>query len=89
MPYNANAKAGAIVVANFLMSPEAQARKQTQMFGVINGLNMAAQCRRSRRLMRLTLVLQRQPAGNPLDEPHPSWVEAIEAEWAKRYATAQ
>src|SRR6056297_4069535 len=28
IPYNANAKAGALVLANFLMSPEAQAHKQ-------------------------------------------------------------
>ena len=28
IPFNANAAAGAMVLANFLMSPEAQARKQ-------------------------------------------------------------
>lgn len=94
VPYNANAKAGAVVVANFLMSPEAQAHKQDpRIWGDPTVLNMAALSAKDRAVFdALDLgIATPKPAelGPALDEPHPSWVAAIEAEWAKRFATAQ
>lgn len=94
VPYNANAKAGAVIVANFLMSPEAQARKQDpDVWGDPTVLNMAALNEADRAVfdgLDLGIATPKpEELGPALDEPHPSWVAAIEAEWAKRYAAVQ
>jgi putative thiamine transport system substrate-binding protein len=89
IPFNANAKAGALVAANFLLSPEAQARKQDP--AIWGDPTVLA-------LDRLTpdqrAVFDRLPKGiatptdlgKALPEPHPSWVEALQRRWAQRYA---
>jgi putative thiamine transport system substrate-binding protein len=85
--YNARAKEGAQVLINFLMSPEAQARKANiQFWGDPTVLAVERLTAAEKALFVQTAapgsVLQAAPA---LAEPHASWVEAIEREWLKRY----
>ena len=90
IPFNANAKEGAMVVANFLLSPEAQAKRRDPRFGgTFSVLNMEKLTPEGRRFFE---ALPSDPAapdpeelGIPLAEPHPSWMERLEAEWQRRY----
>ena len=91
VPFNANAKAGALVTANFLLSPEAQARKQDPaVWGDPTVLNVAALPDAERaRFEKLDLGIATLPPeklGPVLPEPHPSWMTAIEEEWKRRYS---
>ncbi len=90
IPYNANAKAGAMVVADFLLSPEAQARKQDP--GVWGDPTVLAMDRLSpedaARFASLDLGIATLPPeqlGPALPEPHASWMDRIETEWKRRY----
>jgi putative thiamine transport system substrate-binding protein len=88
IPYNAPAKAGAQVVANFLLSPKAQARKaDIKVWGDPTVLDLKRLPAAEQALFGASAlpgqVKQSAPA---LPEPHASWVEAIEKEWARRYA---
>ena len=90
IPYNANAKAGALVLADFLISPEAQARKQDpKVWGDPTVLNMAALSADEKAAFdSLDLgiaTLKPDQLGPALDEPHPSWMERVEIEWKRRY----
>ena len=90
IPYNASAKAGALVLANFLLSPRAQARKQDpQIWGDPTVLNLAKLGEEDRaRFAALDLgiaTLKPDQLGPMLPEPHPSWMTAIEEEWNRRY----
>lgn len=94
IPYNASAKAGAMVVANFLLSPEAQLRAQTpDILGYGTVLNMdALSADDSSAFAALDLgVATLSPAelGTALPEPHPSWMTMIQDDWAKRYGVAE
>lgn len=90
IPFNANAKEGAMAVANFLLSPEAQARKQDPaIWGSFTVLDIDALTAEQRALFA---AIERTPAmprpedlGPALPEPHPSWMELIEAAWLERY----
>ncbi|MBS4703028.1 ABC transporter substrate-binding protein [Aeromonas veronii] len=78
IPFNASARAGAKVVANFLLSPAAQARKANPAFwGDPSVLRADA----------LPDSAKGQPAlrFNAAAEPHPSWQLKLEAAWAERY----
>ena len=93
IPYNAAAKAGALVTANFLLSPEAQARKQDP--GIWGDPTVLAMDRLSgedrARFEKLDLgiaTLKPDELGPTLPEPHPSWMAMIEEEWAARYGVA-
>jgi putative thiamine transport system substrate-binding protein len=91
IPFNARSKEGAMVVANFLMSPEAQARKQSPEFWgddtVLEVTGLAAADRRLfEELPRGVASLRPEELGPTLLEPHPSWMTRIEAEWQKRYS---
>jgi putative thiamine transport system substrate-binding protein len=88
IPVNAKAKAGAQVFANFLLSAEAQARKaDTRIWGDGTVLDMA------KIPVPLQAAMRKTPPGAlteivpTLAEPHASWVEALEAEWLKRYGS--
>ena len=92
IPYNANAKAGAMVLANFLMSPEAQARKQNpEILGTPTVLDVANLPEADRALFDAfelgVATLPPEALGEPLAEPHPSWMERIEQDWEARYGT--
>lgn len=89
IPYNAPARAGAQVVANFLLSPAAQARKaDIAHWGDPTVLDLAKLPAAERTLFQAAplpgQVKQTAPA---LPEPHASWVEPIEREWVRRYGT--
>ncbi len=93
IPYNANAAAGALVVADFLLSPEAQAHKQDpSVWGDPTVLAMDKLDSGDRaRFEALKLGVSTLPPdqlGPALDEPHPSWMERIETEWKRRYGAA-
>ncbi len=90
IPYNATSKAGALVLANFLISPEAQARKQDpQIWGDPTVLNINKIDKEDRaRFEALDLgiaTLKPDELGPMLPEPHPSWMTEIEKEWTRRY----
>ena len=87
IPYNAPAKAAAQVVANFLLSPAAQARKaDIDVWGDPTVLDVArlpvAERARFQSTPRAGQLAQAAPA---LPEPHASWVDALEKEWMRRY----
>jgi putative thiamine transport system substrate-binding protein len=93
IPYNASAKAGAMVLANFLMSPEAQARMQDpQVWGLGTVLAMDKLSAEDRaRFDALDLgvaTLAPEALGPSLPEPHPSWMVRLEEDWTARYGVA-
>ncbi|MDD9911192.1 MAG: ABC transporter substrate-binding protein [Ahrensia sp.] len=90
IPYNANAKAGALVFANFLMSAEAQAQKQDpNIWGdpTILALDrLSAEDKARFDALDLGIAtLKPDELGPKLPEPHPSWMVEIEKEWTRRY----
>lgn len=94
IPYNSSSKEGAMVVANFLMSPEAQARAQDPaILGYGTVLNMDALSDEDRAVFEgLELgIATLSPAelGNVQAEPHPSWMTRIADDWMARYGVSQ
>ena len=94
VPYNSGSKAGAMIVANFLMSPEAQARAQDPaVLGYGTVLDMAAITVEERATFdALDLgVATLSPAdlGIVQAEPHPSWASRLADDWADRYGVTQ
>ncbi|MEE9315328.1 MAG: ABC transporter substrate-binding protein [Rhizobiaceae bacterium] len=90
IPYNANAKAGALLLANFLISPEAQTRKQNpKVWGDPTVLNVSKlNDTEQAAFAALDLgiaTLKPEELGPMLPEPHPSWMVEIEKEWTRRY----
>lgn len=85
IPANTRARAGAQVVANFLLSPEAQLRKADPTYwgdpSVLDPQKLPAEQREA--------LLARIPKDLPavLPEPHAAWVNALEQEWLRRYGT--
>ncbi|USD63956.1 ABC transporter substrate-binding protein [Vibrio sp. SCSIO 43136] len=76
IPWNANAKQGAKVVINFLLSPEAQSRKgDLKVWGDPSVLSSEY----------LTGSAKNTQQFKSVSEPHPSWQTALEKEWLKRY----
>ncbi|MEO1275020.1 MAG: ABC transporter substrate-binding protein, partial [Pseudomonadota bacterium] len=83
-----------MVLANFLMSPEAQAEKQNpEVWGSFTVLDVAALPAEDKaRFDALDLgIATLSPAalGAALPEPHPSWMVRIEQDWAERYGVGQ
>lgn len=92
IPFNAAHKAGAMVLANFLLSPEAQARKQDPaVWGAATVLALDRLPAADRALFdRLALgpaTLPPDALGTILREPHPSWMEELERAWSVRYTS--
>ncbi|QOR39789.1 ABC transporter substrate-binding protein [Billgrantia diversa] len=90
IPYNSPHKAGAMVVANFLLSPEAQAHKQDlAVWGDPTVLDVARLGEESRALFEQTsdnpALLEPQALAETLPEPHPSWMTALQEAWQARY----
>ncbi|MGE0120402.1 MAG: ABC transporter substrate-binding protein [Dongiaceae bacterium] len=91
IPFNANAKEAAMVVADFLLSPEAQLRKQDpSVWGDPTVLAMDKLTPADRdKFAALPLGIATLPPaalGPVLLEPHPSWMTRLEAAWRQRYA---
>ena len=94
IPYNANAKAGAMVVANFMMSPEAQAMMQDpNVWGLGTVLDLSKLSEEDRaRFDKLELGVATLPPdalGDTLPEPHPSWMVRLEEDWTERFGVAE
>ena len=85
IPANAGASAGAKVVANFLLSPQAQIRKADPAIwgdpSVLDAKTLPEE--------EAKLLLAHTPQGLPqvLAEPQSAWVNALEQEWLRRYGT--
>lgn len=89
IPFNASAKEGAQVLANFLLSAEAQARKaDIAVWGdpTVLALDKLAPAERARFAAKPMPGQVEKPAPT-LPEPHGSWVEPLEREWARRYGS--
>ncbi len=92
IPFNAAHQAGAQVVANFLMSPEAQAKKQDpEGWGDGTVLDVAGLESGNRALFdalpRGIATLSPEELTPVLPEPHPSWMTKIEEEWLRRFSS--
>ncbi|GAF56544.1 LOW QUALITY PROTEIN: ABC transporter, periplasmic substrate-binding protein YnjB [Psychrobacter sp. JCM 18901] len=93
IPYNASHPQAAQLVANFLMSPEAQAKKTNP--SVWGDKSVLVQSTLSPAQQALFKTKQPHPSALPFDsvkrtvsEPHPSWVEAIQQGWQARYGVS-
>lgn len=76
IPWNANAREGALVAINFLLSPEAQSRKgDLTIWGDPTVLQK----------QHVTGSAKETTLFKSIPEPHPSWQAALEMEWQKRY----
>jgi putative thiamine transport system substrate-binding protein len=94
IPYNANAKAGAMVLADFLMSPEAQARMQDPAvwgLGTVLAMDKLSPQDRARfeALELGVATLPPEELGRTLPEPHPSWMVRLEEDWIARFGVAR
>jgi putative thiamine transport system substrate-binding protein len=92
IPFNANAPEAAQIVANFLLSPEAQLRKaDPRIWGDPTVLAMHRLSEQDKAgfdaLPRGVATLSEADLARTLAEPHPSWMKAIETEWRRRYAS--
>lgn len=93
IPFNANAVAGAQVVANLLLDPAVQARAQdASVLGFQTVLNLDALTPADRALFqdapRGPATLSPAELGPTLLEPHASWMTQISDQWARRYGVA-
>ncbi|MDJ0389913.1 ABC transporter substrate-binding protein [Roseomonas sp. E05] len=91
VPFNAAQPEAAMVVANFLLSPEAQAEAaDPRRLGSPPVLDLErlgpGDRQRFRDLPRLPGMPSAAELGNPLPEPHPSWMTRLTAEWERRTA---
>ncbi len=90
IPFNSSATEAAQVVANFLMSPEAQAHKQDPRVwgdGTVLDLKQLTPEDRARfdALPRGVATLSPEELGTVRPNPHPDWKNRIDAEWLQRY----
>ena len=90
IPYNSDSKAAAMVVANFLMSPEAQLKAQDPAvlgYGTVLDINaLSVQDRAAFRTLDLGVAtLSPEDLGVVQAEPHPSWMTRIAEDWVARY----
>ena len=89
IPSNSSAKEGAQVFVNFLLSPEAQARKGD--INVWGDPTVLAIDKLSKEQQKAIQAMQQKAEGGltgvvpTLKEPHSSWVDKLESEWLKRY----
>ncbi|MCH9779736.1 MAG: ABC transporter substrate-binding protein [Alphaproteobacteria bacterium] len=90
IPYNSGSVDGALIVANFLMSPEAQLRKNdAKIWGDPTVLAPSKLSREFKRAFenqkRGIATLSAAELGSVLPEPHPDWVKLLETEWQRRH----
>ncbi|ENF2252710.1 ABC transporter substrate-binding protein, partial [Shigella flexneri] len=85
IPANANASAAAKVIANFLLSPDAQLRKADPVvWGDPSVLDPQKLPDGQREILQSRMPQDLPPV---LAEPHAGWVNALEQEWLRRYGT--
>ena len=90
IPYNSSSTEAARVVADFLLSPEAQAMKANpDTWGDPTVLTMSRLSPSEKalfeKLPRGVATLSPEQLGKTLPEPHSSWTAALEQAWLKRY----
>jgi putative thiamine transport system substrate-binding protein len=87
IPFNSKAKEGAQVLANFLLSPAAQARKgDIKIWGDPTVLSPAKMSAQDAALFNASKAPGQVEKFAPvIPEPHGSWVDPIEKEWLRRY----
>jgi len=90
IPYNAAHKEAALLLADFLLSPQAQLKKQDPSgYGGFTVLSMAKlspeERARFEALPRGVATLSTEELGPVLPEPHPSWMTRIVDAWKRRY----
>ncbi len=91
IPFNSSEKPGAMVFANFLLSPMAQARKaDPKIWGDPSVLDVQKLSSPDKALFEAIpkgiATLTPEELGQGLSEPHVSWVRALEKEWLKKYS---
>ncbi|WP_136253232.1 ABC transporter substrate-binding protein [Onishia niordana] len=92
IPFNASHKAGALVTANFLLSPQAQTHKQDPaVWGDRTVLDLDALDEEARAAFiddrDNPAALPAEALSKTLPEPHPSWMERLEEAWLERYGS--
>ena len=93
IPYNSSNNSASKAFVNFLISPEAQIKKQNKKFWgdpTVISIDKLSQKWRNKlsALPRGVATLKSQDLKIKLEEPHPSWVKVIEDEWIKRYGSS-
>ena len=91
IPYNSSSKEAAMVVVDFLLSPEAQLLSQDPAvrgtFSVLDMESLSEEYRTKFAGMDLgPATLSAKEMGTPLAEPHPSWLNRLVDGWHARYA---
>ncbi|MBS8228617.1 ABC transporter substrate-binding protein [Vannielia litorea] len=94
IPYNSSVKSGAMVVANFLMSPEAQVRAQDPEvlgYGTVLSMDKLSEDDRAAFEALDLGVATLSPAelGKALPEPHPSWMTRLTEDWIARHGVKE
>ena len=92
IPYNSSSIASAKVFINFLISPEAQLKKQNKDFwgdpSVLSSKKLMPEWKNKfLNLPRGVATLSNEELDLKLEEPHPSWVKVIEDKWIKKYGS--
>ncbi|SDJ74231.1 ABC transporter substrate-binding protein [Billgrantia gudaonensis] len=90
IPFNSPHKAGALVLADFLLSPKAQAHKQDiDVWGDRTVLDVAHLDADTQALFEVDdsnpAMLPADALQKTLPEPHPSWMTALQDAWLERY----
>lgn len=87
IPYNARSPEGAQVVANFLLSARAQARKaDITVWGDPTVLDLTRLSPQERAEFPVQALPGQVDTPAPtLPEPHATWVDPVEKEWVRRY----
>ncbi|WP_374642931.1 ABC transporter substrate-binding protein [Hydrogenophaga sp.] len=87
IPYNARSPEGAQVVANFLLSARAQARKaDITVWGDPTVLDLTRLSPQERAEFPVQALPGQVATPAPtLPEPHATWVDPVEKEWVRRY----
>ncbi|MFO7856214.1 MAG: ABC transporter substrate-binding protein [Paracoccaceae bacterium] len=94
IPFNSGSKAGAMVLADFLLSPEAQARKaDPAVWGAGTVLDVEALPDEARARFEAIEVgpggISAEELGEILPEPHPSWMTRLEEDWQARFGVSR
>jgi len=92
IPYNSSNITSAKVFINFLISPEAQIKKQNKNFwgdpSVLSSSKLTPEWKENfLNLPRGSATLSNEELDLKLEEPHPSWVKVIEDKWIKKYGS--
>ena len=92
IPYNSSKKGAAKIFVNFLISPYAQLRKQNNKYWgdpsvlSMDKLNMDWK-KKFNEISKGIATLSNEELKMKFQEPHPSWVKALEEGWIKRYGS--